>query len=270
MPYLTIKEPLIGRLGNQLFQVNFASQIATRIKVPLKMRKNEVLKLSNLNVELSSGLGLKPKKMQFLDRRFILEQDAETIYGLCISIIQENRVIALPSGMLGEVFFKFLLEIPRNLFVPRKHLNSSDEEKLISSHRVALHFRGGDFSAWKPSYVMDYEFYARVLKEQDIPCDQIDLFTDDPAHPTVTRLKTELKVGKVISSNNQYRDFWAMSNYGTLVISPSTFSVWASLLGCPKKVIYNGNWYESEGVKEVFWSKFIETNHGFTKKMLAV
>ena len=252
MPYLTIKEPLIGRLGNQLFQVNFASQIATRIKVPLKMRKNEVLKLSNLNVELSSGLGLKPKKMQFLDRRFILEQDAETIYGLCISIIQENRVIALPSGMLGEVFFKFLLESPRNLFVPRKHLNSSDEEKLISSHRVALHFRGGD------------------LKEQDIPCDQIDLFTDDPAHPTVTRLKTELKVGKVISSNNQYRDFWAMSNYGTLVISPSTFSVWASLLGCPKKVIYNGNWYESEGVKEVFWSKFIETNHGFTKKMLAV
>jgi len=270
MPCLTIENPLIGGLGNQLFQVNFASQIATRIQVPLMIKKSEVLKMSNLRVELASGLGLKLRKMQILDKNFILQQDSETIYSRCLSIVSEGRIAVLPAGILGEVFFKFLCENPRNIFNPRKHLVSSDGEKQNSLKKVALHFRGGDFSAWKPSYVMDYQFYVRVLERLNLPSSQVDLFTDDPSHPTVIRLKTEMKVGRVIHSNNPHRDFWAMSNYGTLVISPSTFSVWAALLGCSKDVIYNGKWYESEGAKEVFWPKFIENDQGFAKKLLSM
>lgn len=268
MPYLTIKDPLTGRLGNQLFQVNFALQIATKIQVPLMIKKSEVLKMSNLRVGLASGRGLKLQKAQILDKNFILEQDTETIYSRCLSIISEGRIAVLPAGILGEVFFKFLCESPRNLFNPRKHLISSEGEKQNSLKKVALHFRGGDFSDWKPSYVMDYKFYVRVLERLNFPSSQVDLFTDDPRHPTVIRLKTEMKVGRVINSNNPHRDFWALSNYGIIVISPSTFSVWAALLGCSKDVIYNGKWYENEGAKEAFWPLFIENNQGLARKLL--
>lgn len=263
-------DPLSGRLGNQLFQFNFGLQIARSIGVQFNLSNNDVFEMCTIPNHFSKRLYLRPRKVQTLDKSSILRHKADFIYESCLKIIESGKTVSLPSGILGEVFFKFFAVNPRDVFIPRMEFSKIENINQDFRNRVALHFRGSDFASWRPSYVMDYDFYIRAIRFMNVSSKEVDLFTDDPEHPTVVRLISDGVVDNVVSSSNGFRDFWTMSNYGSLVISPSTFAVWASMLGKAEKIVYNKNWYARDGIKEIFWQNYVNNLFEITGNLVGV
>ena len=257
MSYVTLKDPLRGRLGNQLFQVNFAAQIASKLNVPLRLGKTSVNQLCEKSNYAQGKYAFRSKPNLILNREYFLQSSTEEVIDFCLNAVDSGRNIELPSSMLGEVFFDYLFVDPKSLFTPNRRISLPNDSNFKDYDRIAMHFRGSDFQDWNSNYVMEYEYYCRVSKELNINGTRIDLFTDDPQHSTVIALYRNGIVSRIIHSRNYFEDFWQLSKYPTLVASPSTFPLWSAILGQTKLLIYDKNWYQNYGVKEVFWKQFL-------------
>lgn len=272
VPYITVNSPLSGQLGNQFFQVNLAIQIAIALDSTVLVSKNDVLSLcreSKIFKKQYLG-GFKLRKVYRLPREYILSEDTASIISLCRSVLSLGKILEIPSGILGDVFYKFLQVEPRELFKPKSSYLFSSDKQNEPHNRVALHFRGGDFQSWKPSYVMDAAFYRKVLEHLDLPAEYVDLYTDDTNHPTVIELKKLDMVGAIYCSKDFGVDFWKLSQYRTIVISPSTFAVWASILGVRKSIYYNKNWFLRDVSHETFWRKFTENQGNLADRVIGI
>jgi hypothetical protein len=272
MPYITVKSPLSGQLGNQFFQVNLAVQIAKILDSKVRIAENNVLSLcekSQLFEKKSLG-SLRFRKVYSISKEYILNEDTTSIISLCRSVLSRGKILEFPSGMLGEVFHKFLRVQPRDIFKPKIDYRFSPDENSDSGNRVALHFRGADFQSWNPSYVMETTFYLRALEYLNLSSEYVDLYTDDTAHPTVIDLKRLNVVGEIYCNKDFGIDFWKLSQYRTIVISPSTFAVWASILGVRKSIYYDKNWFLRDVSNETFWRNFTENQGNLMDKIIGI
>jgi hypothetical protein len=270
--FIRLEQPLSGGLGNQFFQVNFVLQIREILNCEIDIPKNKVFEICD---QSKLDIGRKPTLNRFakvfrISREFVIGEEASTLVNFCADKISSGIALQIPSGILGEVFYKFLSTDPRRMFYPELKYHKDLSENKVDSSRVAFHFRGTDFHDWKPEYVLDIAYYRRALKQLNLSPETTDLFTDDPLHPTVLQLKDEGIVGRVISRADHGSDFWNLANYETLVISPSTFAVWACLLGTHKTVIYDTNWFAKEGQKELFWKRFLKNSDHLMKDVVGI
>jgi len=262
-----------GRIGNRLFHYNLLRQISKKtgidyyhIKFPESQYFPEMRKKPrhwpNINkpVEVFSRDLLAVSPEQFLEN--ILEQN------------QKGRDILFSPPMLGETFFDYLFYDPNDFLIfGNKYMiefNMTSENSII----VGLHFRGSDFPAWDEKAALNYEYYESAIdycvnyfnNKKIFFC----LFTDDLEYPAYkqTLLFLKSKKDNEILLGDPYKepiyDFYRMSQCDVLISSPSTFAIFAGILGKRKKIIHNKDWlnYAVEK-KDMFWVRLSDTTNPY-------
>jgi hypothetical protein len=115
-----------------------------------------------------------------------------------------------------------------------------DDQRL-----VIIHIRGGDFLKLNRNPCLNKSFYLNSLKNYK-NIEKIKVVTDDPDYSKTIFQDCSYDI-EIVSSNIK-DDFILIGSYSNRILSPSTFSFWASALGCnPKnsKVYAWQYWYDS-------------------------
>ena len=107
------------------------------------------------------------------------------------------------------------------------------EKKIVSANVLGVHIRRGDYmnEYWKSRLgLLSQEYFESAFHQVCSRYDEIRIFTDSPDNDIVKRL-AEKWDGKISNNSSRYEDMWEMSQCSSLIISNSTFSLWAALLG---------------------------------------
>jgi hypothetical protein len=163
----------------------------------------------------------------------------------------------LKPPLLGDHFFYFIDDLDIEL----KGKYSIGRIKN-SFFNVAIHFRGGDFKSWDKNSILDIEYYQRSLDYVLNEHKNIKLFvyTDDPKLYTYINFIDHLKKNKLSYSignldKHFIYDFKEISECDCIISSPSTFCIWASVLGNKKKsIIHSEKWVNYRvNASDKFW-----------------
>jgi len=107
------------------------------------------------------------------------------------------------------------------------------EKKLVPANVLGVHIRRGDYmdEYWKSRLgLLSQEYFESALQQVAAKYEEVRIFTDSPDNDVVKRL-AEKWGGKISNNSSRYEDMWEMSQCSSLIISNSTFSLWAALLG---------------------------------------
>jgi hypothetical protein len=262
-----------GRMGNRLFHYHFLRQIAQKtgiqffhIQFPEETyfyqmgKRPRGFSLFKKTIEITSREVIQYKPTGFI--QFLMEEH------------QKGADIVFSPPMLGEVFFDYLFFDP-NEFVKIKDRFQIDfnhpQEKAV---RVGLHFRGTDFPAWNQHAALNFEYYRKAVQfcldyygKEEI---SFALFTDDAAYPAYV---STLEFLKSIQKENIFMgdktdlpifDFYKMSQCDVLISSPSTFAIFAGIIGKQKKIIHNKAWLDyATNRNDPFWVNLCQTDHPY-------
>jgi len=245
-PKIGIRNRLSGGLGNQLFQIHILRQLSRILNIPNYSRNWD----SSHNFSAQSNVILNPqivfaKSVDFNLRDFEISKASDLIEKFR-DVLSCGRNINLSPGILGSIFFDYLIEHPNKIFEKFDHDSEIEAKNSNSRINLGLHFRGKDFEAWNSKSIMPPEYYLNALE-----CmftffpdknHAIKLYTDDPSHSTVENLQKNIKNLKVISNLDIVEDFKELSTSDAIISSPSTYCFWASILGKKKIVVYESNW----------------------------
>lgn len=256
-----------GRLGNQLFQLNFVNQLAVEFGFEILRPRYRDLRF------MSSANGSYPLSLSVLKRPLIFGQ--EDVRGIGWPTFEEilrkassqNRHVHLKPGFLGEFFressyrpWHQVLETNFNNFSVR-----SDEENVV------LHFRGTDFATWDPVSILDSKYYLDAMEMilEKFPDKQFKfhLVSDDFEHEIVAKIISNSPVPLNFGRADAVVDFYKLLDADVIVHSASTYSFWASMLGQSQLNIYPRTWLDYKlGKKDKFWCDF--WNYGFHDKKI--
>lgn len=163
---------------------------------------------------------------------------------------------------LGHNFFSVKTKIKDFLVIKNKFLSNRLNSKNFN---VAIHFRGTDFYQWNPNSILPGSYYIDSIKifSKDRNA-HFFLYTDDKNLKSYRQVISFLKKHEykfTIGENQKHfiYDFAEMANCNAVISSPSTFCIWASVLGSKKVVVQNKNWVLrciEEGDK--FWIELFE------------
>jgi Glycosyl transferase family 11 len=245
-----------GRLGNQLFQENIIRQLAYASNLTIKENTGDFNKLITGfdKVDNRSFRIIRKKK---ISREMLEEMTLDEI----ISMLMYAKVKTdyfLPSGLLGEYYTKFTLRPPSLLMPLRTTLNEKFENRK-EVKKIAIHFRGGDYMEWNRTAVLNLSYYMRSIEHIKIKFGNFPLiwrvFTDDKSLETYQKIVRELHCKSDLSPSDAISDFFSISNSDVVISSPSTFSIWASILGRKKDlIIHCSEWVNQQaGLKDPFW-----------------
>lgn len=115
---------------------------------------------------------------------------------------------------------------------------------------IGVHIRRGDYTEehWKERIgLLSVHYFEGAMRKIRLNGERIKIFTDSPNDLMVAALAEEW--GAEISSNSgRYEDLFEMSCCSKLIISNSTFSLWAALLGMEtiETVIVPSPWLVSD------------------------
>ena len=151
----------------------------------------------------------------------------------------------LKPPLLGDHFFSFINEL--DFEIKNKFSVGRIDDSFFN---VAIHFRGGDFKSWDKNSILDIEYYQRGLDYVFKEHENIKLFvyTDDPKLESYTKFLDFLKMKQLTFSTGHLDkhfiyDFKEISECDCIISSPSTFCIWASVLGNKRKsIIHSEKW----------------------------
>lgn len=254
-PWFIMKQSPVGRFGNHLFQWNLIKQLAMEFEIPYSHPK---FIGSNFSKELGSHNYIRGI-LRSPSYRLIELQNNKVhwceIEQLIRSKIRDGVSIEIPSGVMGSRFFDSNYRNPSgigDLFTLIK------SQKNQSKPYIAMHFRGTDFREWNELADISSGYYREALDtlkaSKSLSADLIvRLITDDPDHDTVAQIKKY--TGAIVEGrNNQFEDFSVLANADALISSPSTFAIWAAIVGKPKPVAFPKAWVNSRiEIQDPFW-----------------
>lgn len=253
---------LTGRMGNRLFQYHFLMQVSKKCDIDFFHSKIPDTKwFYDMNAQ-GSRWNIFKKKVKFTSKN-ILTLGKDTFLNEVKEVVTSGKIAVLQPPVLGELFFEYLFMNPNEIV---KIKNEYKETNLISQPNIvniAIHFRGTDFEQWNKKAILDLDYYINSIsycidffKEQQL---NFYLFTDDLSMPTYKKTIEYLKDNKSTyhlgdTSREAIYDFYTMSLCDVIISSPSTFSIWAGVLGKNKKIIHSNNWLQNR-IKEndKFW-----------------
>lgn len=261
-----IKGKITGGLGNQLFQLHLLEQMSRKFNLIPIYPENEAA-WSFKGFQAHRRFLPQLKKSSHLDTQIIQNDSTEAIELLIHSILKKNRNLSLPHSVLGEALHKFCFFELNHLFRPKAEFDALASEK--NSNNIALHFRGKDFLDWDKTAIMSPDFYFEALSTiKNLKSKSIVIFTDDPGHETIRHLRQELSGSLIVSSQNYHFDFWRLSTFGTLISSPSTFAMWAGMLGQRTHLILRKSWLEERIEKqETYWMNVAQNVGGLYERV---
>jgi hypothetical protein len=271
---LGIKKIAKGRMGNRLFHYHFLRQISKKtgieyfcIDFPDAKKFDGMSKTGKVNFRFNKKIRLTSKDiLSYQPDDFIEFVKSEDIKG---------RDIILDPPMLGEVFFDYLFFDPNEFIGIKKEHQKGFEFDVREKKIIALHFRGTDFEAWNKNASLKFDYYKKSIdycleyfKNEKIV---FVLFTDDlnfqPYTNTVDYLKSKnLEYHLGDPKGSPIHDFYQMTQSDVLVSSPSTFAIFAGILGKKKKIIHAQSWMDyAIDNNDTFWSRLSETNNPYYK-----
>ena len=237
----------VGKLGNQLFQYHLISQLAMKFRMTkISFGWNNELKLFN-NINAIKGLpnlfsSASIKKSELSNG---LTRDIENRIK---ELSQKKGVLLLEPGILGEVFFDVCYIDPKSIF------QISNRDLKEKNAGIAIHFRGKDFKEWNSKAIFEPEYYINALNQLfslGYENEMVTLHTDDPQHENVVKIRNYLNCKIEI---NHKKSFFDMVNSKAVIMSPSTYCFWASILGSKKILVHNKEWVISRTeAGEKFW-----------------
>jgi hypothetical protein len=123
----------------------------------------------------------------------------------------------------------------------------------IVKNSVAVHIRRGDYLKGKRFNVCKTNYFRENIK--NFPDKNIHIFTDSKEYVTKEFCCDNIEI---IHTESELSDLAAMSNYENLIISNSSFSWWASLLGIEKeKIIAPSRWFNGRKNHDIYREDFI-------------
>lgn len=236
-------------LGNQLFSLNSLIQIASSIEGvpirPLTVGRNALtlLKtpLEKTSIDLAIGELFRTHGNEKSEPRYHIRAKNE-------------RVVWIPGGHLGAEYCQVTHSDPKSHF----HSDDSIKREFVEPY-IALHFRGGDFARWNPDAVLDFEYYAAAVSAIDVGHGTelpIVLVSDDESLHSFSKARNHFRnrlLSRAVPKKETLRDFWTLSQATALVSSPSTFAIWASILGSGQ-TYHSKKWVSSRAaLNDGFW-----------------
>lgn len=255
MSKIIMKQRPVGRFGNHLFQKNILDQISFKYSLPVHHPKFIGSEFSPdfKSTRYLRGLIARPttKLLELKD----LSVTWSEIELRITELIDQDRTIEIPSGVMGARFFDSLYTSPRNI----GGLSDLFSDSQGNLPYIAMHFRGTDFRKWNELADIDASYYLKAcnfLQQSDAfsASTQICLVTDDPTHKTVKEIISETGA-RILPSRGFLDDFKILSNSKGLISSPSTFAIWAAIVGEQKHVTFPEQWVNSRiKAEDTFWN----------------
>ena len=263
-PQIGYTERTRGQFGNFLFQYNLLLQLSWNFGFECFMKTEKYLLDINDSFLTKRNINSHINKVT-LDRKILAEFDWDISSLVSEKIVKKGKSIILPTGIYGESFFT-VTKINPNFFM---QIPGIANNKLSNAVKVGIHVRGNDFKFWNEKATPDFEFYLRAINEIKVELGseyQIEyrIFTDDHHSEIVEKLKKHFKLK--IEKSSYFEDFIALSGMDFIVAPPSTFSIWAGILGKSKTVYFEKNWinYSLER-KDRFWVELNENSNKYFK-----
>lgn len=249
-----------GRLGNLIFQYAFLEQIRSGHEPVIVTGAKGIENL----IEINRKTFLLPtfKYQQYVIKLMKLVFDVLGYFRL-ISIVRQDKqdyrhryTIDLPSynksfGIFPFVYVKTSYFQSEQFLIKKNKVpkikRSIENEFLLKKidineayHKVAIHIRRGDYVyetyLGNTDCSLPLSYYYKSIQEL---CKKISnpffiFVTDDPNYVSVNFQNVE---PKLVCSNDTITDFLTISYANSVILSNSSFSWWASKLGCNKSFI---------------------------------
>ena len=251
-----------GGLGNRLFSYNFIRQVSYACGIPYAhpwLKDSRHFKSMGLRMRL----GWRGAEL-VIDSEFLKSVSVHQFYDLLAS--SGDKTFVLKPPFLGDTFFDYSLVAPSNFIRLRERFLTNPGWRRDHPVVIGVHFRGGDFFNWNPRAVLGADYYVNAirlaLRDAGARRAAIALFTDDTALESYRTVRSEFSElcidpsagNKVVSA--EIADFHGLSVCDYLVSSPSTFCIWAGILGEGAKIIHSAEWMELQGREnDKFWQQ---------------
>jgi len=229
---------LSGGLGNQLFQLSAAIYLA---------KNNNIVSISIDDTALNNYQVARDNELvKFL--RFDLGSISVIFKSSVLSILRIPKFLPIFPFVSDKNFHKSSQKL-KNLFLDghfqdcwqkddfypivsfiKSHLLRSEGLNVVNDCCV-IHVRGGDFVELGWNSVCDYGYYQSAIdyfKKQHRIFNFI-VVTDDRLY--ASKLMQDLDVEYIFTDGNMASDFHKISEHPNRILSSSTFSFWASILG---------------------------------------
>jgi len=259
---LGIKKQAIGRMGNRLFHYHFLRQISRKAGIDyFCIDFKESKKFENMSN--TGKVRFRFTKKIYVTSKDVMSYTPDDFITFVKSQDEQGKDIIFDPPILGEVFFDYLFFDP-NEFIKIKQEHRRDFSFDTQGKKViALHFRGTDFEAWNKNASLKFDYYRKAINYcvesyKDCPVVFV-LFTDDVNFSsyvqTITYLETqnqEFYLGD--PKGIPIHDFYQMTQSDVLISSPSTFAIFAGILGKRKRIIHSKKWLDYTTKKnDIFW-----------------
>ena len=252
-----------GGLGNRLFQYNFISQLAKQISTDFDFISIKDVRNFKKSITFNPKSFIKINKYE-VSSEYILEKGPEVIEEIMLKHAEGFQIV-LNGTFLGNYFFDFTAVDPKSLIEVKT-------KKNFSHQHISLHFRGGDFKAWNSRAILSRNYYLNAVAEIDKKEEKklpICLVTDDKNLPTLKSVQENFQ-DRILDTGLQSKctldDFALLRDATYLISSPSTFAIWAGILGQQETIFHSREWVEyrcSEGDK--FWIDLSKGGNSFYK-----
>lgn len=245
---ISYKKNPTGGMGNRLFQLNFLGQVAYAMKTDFRFCST-LDEPYFFNIEKKSPSRISRIFEQALELKSYVITDTQNFRDYLASL-SPTKDYQIKGSFLGESFFETCFVDPIDIVKPKFQLGEQQRY-------VAMHFRGGDFAAWNSEAILPAKYYLDALEqisvngETNLP---VKLVTDDTSLPAFQQIRKLLGSRAQINPASEYiDDFITLANSEYLVSSPSTFAIWAGILGKPK-IVHSETWAASRVlVNDKFW-----------------
>lgn len=253
-----------GGLGNRLFTYNFIRQVSYASGIPYA----HPWLGDNRHFE-SMGLCLRagwPGRGRVIDSTFLKSVSPGEFYDLLRGAGGDQIILKPP--FLGDTFFDYSLVAPSNFIRLRARFVSNPGWRRDHRLVVGVHFRGGDFFRWNPRAVLGTDYYLKAIRMALADAGErkvaIALFADDKSLDSYRAVRSEF-AGLCIDPSAagqtgpaEISDFHGLSVCDYIVSSPSTFCIWAGILGGGVKIVHSEDWMNSQAREnDRFWQQLL-------------
>jgi hypothetical protein len=269
----------VGGLGNLLFQLFFAYNIAFRynLDVVINVEQKDELRESVYFYHLFDNITrIKVNEDVHNENFYYKISEMTKNYSDHMINIPFNKNIYLTGFFQSALYFKDNFERIKKHF-DFKILNiakdiikkyNCDNKKL-----VALHIRGGDYIE-KSDYhkLLPKSYYEKCLSSLDLQNCNIILFTDDYNYAFNNYSEYfNIDINEIIKNNinkeyeylinNSELSLFLMSCCDTIICANSTFSLWASYFSNSEKIFIPREWFGPKGPQNFTTDEFKLNNN---------
>ena len=240
---------LMGRLGNQLFQV------ATGYEYSKKYDKN--LKLNYTNC-VNFGFNLDKFGncySQTIFKNFTFDNSPyKEVLSLFEDQIDFPNIPNISNSVSLHGYFQSL-EYFKNSYKEFIDLLQLPDIKPLNNMKIAFHIRRGDYLGIdNDKDICGTDYFKKCFDRYS--GEQINIFTDSPDY---VRAEFPNEKFEIIENNTELQDLTLIANHDIVVSSNSSFSWWATLLGKPKdEIIVPSRWWKNDEFSRIYRPEFIK------------